>query len=370
MQRQPDPWRSRVVLAGTSDYEHHIELPRLPAIRNNLVGLEEAFTNPATGIFTSDYCTVIDTPDSPKSFMQRLGRAAREAEDVFLAYYAGHGLLGLGTSGTQLYLSVRETDPQQLDGTGVPFEWVRNAILISPAEIRVLILDCCFSGRAIGAMSDYSAALEQVKITGTTILTSTTANEVSLSMPGERYTAFTAELLELLTKPSNDSLSLGDLYRPLSAAMARRRLPSPKIIVGDSSGSLILRRPPSLLRTTDGDRINSNPSTQEIPAPEPLGALSQLVRDDVHPSLRQLGPDVSPRTPQPPDAARAEPSLRPSEPAADRRPRPADPAPPSPAPPEPAAEPGPAWPSRAVDAAPSRPAADRRSRRAVDAAPP
>jgi hypothetical protein len=240
MNRYPDPQRSKVVLVGTSDYEYEKKLSRLPAIRNNLFGLEQAFTNPSTGVFDSENCTVADSPDSPKSMIQRIRRAARETEDVLVTYYAGHGLLGWGS---KLYLSVRETDPDQLDGTAVPFEWVRDSIRESPADIRILILDCCFSGRAIGAMSSDSAALEQIKISGTTILTSTTANDISHSIPGERYTAFTAELIKLLATPTDGVLTLGSLYRPLSVAMARRGLPSPKNSIGDSSGDIILRRP-------------------------------------------------------------------------------------------------------------------------------
>ena len=256
MLRYPDRQQSRIVLIGTSDYERSDKLPALPAIRNNLTGLMEAFTNPVTGVFPQDRCTVVDTPDSPKSLMQRLRRAAGETEDTLIIYYAGHGLLGWGT---KLYLSVRETDPDQLDGTAVPFEWIRDAIQDSPARIKVLILDCCFSGRAIGAMSSDSAALDQIDVTGTTVFTSTTANEVSHSLLDDRYTAFTGELIRILTEFNDGPLYLGGLYRPLRAAMVRRGLPQPRSKVGDSSGSLVLRRwlPP-------------HPSGSDIPAMLPI----------------------------------------------------------------------------------------------------
>ena len=82
MNRYPDPRRSKVVLVGTSHDEHDKKLSRLPAIRNNLVGLEGAFTNPSTGVFTSENCMVVDTPDSPKSMMQRLTRAMQVVTTV------------------------------------------------------------------------------------------------------------------------------------------------------------------------------------------------------------------------------------------------------------------------------------------------
>lgn len=240
MYRYPKREASQVILMGASDYERHTQLPQLPAIHNNLISLEAALTNQITGVFSSEHCVVVDTPDSPRSLMTRFTRAANQAEDVLLAYYAGHGILGWDGD---LHLTVRETDPDQLAGTAVPFEWIQKTINSSPASIRILVLDCCFSGLAIGAMSSDSAALNQIEIAGTYILASTTANRVSIAVPGERYTAFTGELVDLLSKRSDVPLLLRDLYRPLRAAMARRGLPGPRSSAVDSSGELALRRP-------------------------------------------------------------------------------------------------------------------------------
>jgi hypothetical protein len=242
MPKFPDPARSRVVLIGTSDYERSDELPNLPAVRANLSGLEAALTDPDSGVFTFDSCTVVDSPDSPGSLMRRLSRAAGEAEDVLLIYYAGHGVLGWNGD---LHLCVRQTDQNQVSGTAVPFDWVRQTIQGGTAAVRILILDCCFSGRAVGAMSSNSAALEQIDVTGTYILTSTEANKISHAIPGERYTAFTGELIKLLTTsepPANGALTLESLYPQLRAAMSRRGLPQPKAVLGDSSGGILLRR--------------------------------------------------------------------------------------------------------------------------------
>jgi hypothetical protein len=237
--RFPDAERSRAILIGASDYEHSDQFPNLPAVRNNLVGLERVLADPVTGIFSQSNCAVADSPDSPKTFMQRLGRAAGEAEDTLLVYYAGHGTLGWGGD---LHLAVRESDNRQTVGTAVPFEWVKATIQNSPARIRIVILDCCFSGRAIGAMSSDDAALEQVDVSGTTILTSTTANQVSHAVPGEHYTAFTGELIRVLTSGAVDTLTLGEIYRPLLSAMARRSLPRPKIVISETAGQLALRK--------------------------------------------------------------------------------------------------------------------------------
>src|SRR5450759_1417313 len=185
MATYPDRERSRMVLIGVSDYEQHGSLCGLPAVHNNLTALEAILTDPIHGVFTNDHCLVVDSPDSPRSLMRRLTRGANEAEDVLLVYYAGHGLLDLAGD---LHLTVRETDPDQLAGTAGPYECIRQVLSNSPALTRILILDCCFSGRAVGAMSSDSAALNQIEVGGTYILASTTANRISVSIPGEKYT--------------------------------------------------------------------------------------------------------------------------------------------------------------------------------------
>ncbi len=113
MIKYPDPQRSRVVLIGTSDYVWSDRLDNLPGVRGNLTGLEQALTEGPAAVFTPRYCTVVDSPDSPASFMRRLKRAADEAEDVLLVYFAGHGLL---SSTGVLHLAVGETNPRQIEG--------------------------------------------------------------------------------------------------------------------------------------------------------------------------------------------------------------------------------------------------------------
>ncbi len=176
--RLPDPESSRAILIGTSDYERSDKLANLPAVRGNLSGLERALTDPELGVFKPERCTVIDSPDSARSLMGRLVRAAETAEDVLLVYYAGHGTLDRNG---RLHLTVRETDPDpyRIEGTAVPFSWIREVVEDSPAQVRVMILDCCFSGQAVGAMSTDAAALDQIRVSGTYVLTSSEADSVS-----------------------------------------------------------------------------------------------------------------------------------------------------------------------------------------------
>src|ERR1051325_2496334 len=142
MAATPERRLSRAVLIGTGDFQLTDQWPALPAVRNNLTDLANALTSPDTGILGWEQVTVIDTPDSVASFMDRLRRGVSQAEDLLVVYYAGHGIRH-DVEDDKLYLTVRQTDREGLNGTAVPFDYVRDAIRQSPARNKLLILDCC-----------------------------------------------------------------------------------------------------------------------------------------------------------------------------------------------------------------------------------
>ncbi|MFG2261110.1 hypothetical protein [Streptomyces mirabilis] len=111
MTRFPETARSRAVLIGTSRFPKAPQLPSIPAVAANLNALRQVLTDPAAGTITPELCRVVSDPAD----MQRLGpilsNTIREATDVLLVYYAGHGLLD---DKGRLYLSLTETDPAVL----------------------------------------------------------------------------------------------------------------------------------------------------------------------------------------------------------------------------------------------------------------
>jgi ABC-type branched-subunit amino acid transport system substrate-binding protein len=239
----PDPQRSRAILIGTSRYRTAAGLTNLPAVRRNLVALEEVLTDPKVGVLRPECCVVMLDPEGPHAVGLRLADVADEARDVLVVYYAGHGLLD---AKGELYLAVANTAGARLRYTGLPLQWVREAIQESPAPIRVLILDCCFSGRAIEAMTDVeSVAAEQLKISGTYTLTSTTANALAQAPVGDRYTAFTGELVKLLrhgVPGVSEPLTLDALYRHLKTVLDERGLPRPQRRAVDGANDVVLSR--------------------------------------------------------------------------------------------------------------------------------
>jgi hypothetical protein len=233
----PDPARSRVALIGTSRFTDP-GLPDLPAVRNNLDGL-------AASLRGTGRCRVVADPDSPVALIDPIHDAATEAEDTLIVYYAGHGLVHPRTLG--LLLAVVGSTPERTH-TAVPYDQVRECLLDSPAARKVVILDCCYSGRALGGMADPTTAVaNEATVEGTYLLASAPPNKQALSPPGERYTAFTGALLTLLTDgiPNGPRhLQLDLIYRQVRDALKRAARPEPQLRTNNTAGELALVRNP------------------------------------------------------------------------------------------------------------------------------
>ncbi|MEV0785459.1 caspase family protein, partial [Streptomyces sp. NPDC050423] len=150
----PDGASSRALLIGVSDYKSP-GLEQIPAVRNNLDALKDALSG-ERGLLLPDHIRTLGANGAPVdrgAIGRELTSARREAEDLLLVYYAGHGLLD---NNGLLHLAVTGTDPDPDKGTGftaLPFQLLKRELAQSRAKARVLVLDCCFSGRAVAAMS-------------------------------------------------------------------------------------------------------------------------------------------------------------------------------------------------------------------------
>jgi hypothetical protein len=242
----PHPGRSRAVLIGASSYSH---LEDLPAVRNNLTGFRDVLIDPALGGLSADTCTILAEPSSGRDVYRALRKDATAAEDTLLVYFAGHGRTG---ARNELYLCLPDTDPDELWFTALGYEQLREAVAGSRAIKKVVILDCCFSGRAL---ADQAAGEEtivgQVGIEGTYILTATAANAVALAPSGERYTAFTGTLLDLLHTGIPDGpelLTFAAIYPSLTFTLTSRQLPRPRQQGSDTIAHLALTRNPAYKR--------------------------------------------------------------------------------------------------------------------------
>ena len=95
---------------------------------------------------------VLADPASSVEVGLALAEDAEQAEEVLLVYYVGHGLVSVGG---ELYLATSSTDRRanRVAYTALAYNAIRTSLLESRARSVVVILDCCFSGRAAGVLA-------------------------------------------------------------------------------------------------------------------------------------------------------------------------------------------------------------------------
>ncbi|GGK27876.1 hypothetical protein GCM10010124_20560 [Pilimelia terevasa] len=197
MARLADPSASRAVLIGTARYDH---LPALPAVAGNLDGVGGALRDPLLWGLPADNCRLLLDPVTPREVDIALSEAAGAVRPggLLLVYFAGHGLVDVDSR--DLFLALRDTVPTAMHATAVPYDWVRRNVRRSAADRRVVILDCCYAGRAeMSAPHTGSAMLaDKARIDKSCLLVAAAATEAARAPAGEPFTAFTGALVGLL----------------------------------------------------------------------------------------------------------------------------------------------------------------------------
>jgi DNA-binding CsgD family transcriptional regulator/uncharacterized caspase-like protein len=228
--RLPDPQRSRAVLIGTGKYADE-NLPDLPVVGRTIEDLAAALTDPDHGVVTEPNCTVLKDQEDIRLIGRHLRSAASRAEDLLLVYFVGHGLV----SGRrhELYLGLSDSEWAEPEFNSLEYDKLRGSVLDSAAATKIIILDCCFSGRAVSeAMADpVTEMVGQIEVDGTYVLASAAPDQVALILPGEDHTAFTGRFLNLLRNGVPDGpklLTVDYLYRQLVTTMRAENLSQPR----------------------------------------------------------------------------------------------------------------------------------------------
>ncbi|MFD9813402.1 transporter substrate-binding domain-containing protein [Streptomyces sp. NPDC059080] len=235
----PDPEASRAVLVGTSHYQH---LEQLPAVSNNLRALAGLLSGPLSLQLPAQHVTVVENPAAAHTVVRRVRQAAAEATDTLVVYFAGHGLID---PQDMLSLALPHTEFGRIE-TGLPYDWLRRVLLLdSRAERHVVILDCCYSGLALGRMSASRDLADQAAVEGSFLLAATAETRTALAPVGDTYTAFTGTLLDTLRHgiPGGPALlDLGTIYRHLRLTLGARGHPVPQARDRNSGAEVALGR--------------------------------------------------------------------------------------------------------------------------------
>ncbi|MER5214945.1 caspase family protein [Streptomyces sp. NPDC002838] len=251
----PDTTASRAVIIGVSDYT---ELEALPAVANNVTDMGALFTRDDLWGLPKEHCTTLLNPASGGEVLEAVYEAAAETRDTFVLYFAGHGLV---SPHSELCLALPDTRRDRLY-RALEFSKLRNVMLDAGggARNKVVIVDSCFSGLALeGHMGPAVEMADHTEVDGSYVMTASAENRLALAPPGDRFTAFTGELLRVLSEGIPDGpefLDMETIYRSVLCELRAKGHPIPQQRIRNGGHSI------ALVRNRQGQRLPV-PAAQE-----------------------------------------------------------------------------------------------------------
>jgi hypothetical protein len=226
----PDLTTSHAVVVGVSDYT---ELPWLSGTDESARGLATALGSTDIGPAFDKHA--IDLHVNPSSRLQvepAVEDALSSTSDAFLLYFSGHGVIS--PSGELLLALGDAPADAAYDHGSLPYAQLRDRLASASAERIVIVLDCCFAGRAVEVMAgQYGGALTHDR-SGTYVLAATgTTAAFAMAGSGGSYTLFTGGLLDILHSGIDggpEMLTMDALYGELRRRAVVDRTPLPTMV--------------------------------------------------------------------------------------------------------------------------------------------
>lgn len=239
------PANSRAILIGVSQY-HDTTYQSYLQVANSLHGMFDVLTDPHLCGWARECVEPIHNPTNSGQLIGRLQKLATLTTGILFFYFVGHGVV---TEHSELCLAISDTDSNNPDTTGLEYSKIKKILYGggSPATTRIAILDCCFSGRAIGlaAIEGQFADLSDVAGTYTLTAADDVAYVARLNQRTDAYTSFTGELLELIHSgiPGGPhELTFNELYPRLRHRLVSKNLPKPNQRGTDNATQFVFTR--------------------------------------------------------------------------------------------------------------------------------
>ena len=171
-------------------------------------------------------------------------------EDTFLCYFSGHGILEQG----ELYLVLDKTNPNQIWSTALSVNDVLKALKNCKASNKLLILDCCHAGGAVGFKEAGAVPVNELKIEAANhfILMASNRLERARELKDLKGSFLTNKISEALTnkfyeadKDNDLKISIEDLLAWLEECTAKHnsssafKVPQPYLF-GQKKGNFYL----------------------------------------------------------------------------------------------------------------------------------
>ncbi|MFI6070002.1 caspase family protein [Actinoplanes sp. NPDC051343] len=218
----------RVLLVGTGTHVAGSRLPPVPAVARTVATLRDTFVE-TCGVRLEAIATLVD-PAGPEQFLDAVIDAAEAATDVLIVYYVGHGVQ---SATGELHLATHATADlaRKAAYQALPFAEMSAVLATCGAGVVILVLDCCFSGRADNPVP-----------TGA-LLASADRDELALAPTGEPYTAFSGSLIAALRDGipvAPLDLRLSDIFDHVHRGMREQGRPLPLLRLGNRAYDLVI----------------------------------------------------------------------------------------------------------------------------------
>jgi WD40 repeat protein len=264
----------RVLLVGTDSHDGP-GLPSVPAVGRTVRALRDRLVD-RCGVPAGQLRVVHNPPDA-LAIATAVTEEVAKASTVLLIYYVGHGLWG---PGGEVYLAARGTDtltPGLAAHQAYPLSELRQALSTCRASSVVVVLDCCFSGRARLGMPADGRVFELPSVHGVYLLGS--AEQLALADPEQEHTAFSGELITLLDQGDPDAgpaLTLDDAYHYLFQALLAKKAPRPHRQEAGRSGQLVL----AANAAYEAGPVEAGKLVEQAPGPSPYRSLAPFREED------------------------------------------------------------------------------------------
>ncbi|WP_250633046.1 caspase, EACC1-associated type [Rhodoflexus caldus] len=253
----------KVLLIGASEFVADKSISPIPNVEVNINKLKEYLLDKSIAGIPRENVLVLLNESKTKieTTLVDLAKEAKTLNHTLLVYYSGHGILS--DKNFNLYLTTSETTKQHLEYTGINIDTFKEIIKGSKAGQKLVILDCCHSGKIIGNMGSLESQLrsELHKFEGTYIVTSAdeftpaTFDPTNPNIP----TNFTGYLIEILKNGLDNSrpyLSVGEIFENLKYEFEQRgNLPIPQMAGIEEGHKILLTKNPFYFKNEKGENI-------------------------------------------------------------------------------------------------------------------
>ncbi|TMR11466.1 hypothetical protein ETD86_35665 [Nonomuraea turkmeniaca] len=219
----------RVLVAGTGAHRPESRLPQVLAVPATVNDVSQCLVERA-GLAPANVTVLLD-PATPANLGEALERAAREATSVLVFYYVGHGVFA---PDGELHLATRATVDlgQGVPGyQALPYSMVRTILSSSPADLVIVVLDCCFTGGGRPVPAKAADRIFEGMGRSAYVLASTSRDDNAWALPGVRHTALSGALIRLLNEGEADgppAFTLDHVYHRLARTLPSAGFPQPR----------------------------------------------------------------------------------------------------------------------------------------------